>query len=224
MCGRFTLDLPPEKLAEIFGLAELPRIEPRYNIAPTQQVAAIRTLADNEHRKIAMLKWGFIPSWTKDPSLGHKLINARSESIHEKRAFRQAIRYHRCIIPTSGFFEWEEKEGKKTPLYIRLKDGSPMCFAGIWDHWKSPEGEVVESCSMLTTSSNKLIEPLHDRMPVILHPQEYALWLDRTITDPEKLKPLYQPYPADLMGMWPVSSLVNSSRNDSPACIEKVVS
>lgn len=223
MCGRFTLILPPEVLAEILGLAEVPRIEPRYNIAPSQQVPAIRTLADNEHREIAMLKWGLIPHWAKDTSLGHKMINARSESVHEKPAFRQPIRDHRCIIPSSGFFEWEEKGGKKYPLYVRLKDGSPMSFAGIWDHWKSPEGKIVESCSILTTSSNKLIEPLHDRMPVILHPHEYALWLDRAITDPEKLKSLYQPYPADLMEMWPVSTLVNSPRNDSPDCIKQVV-
>ena len=223
MCGCFTLTLPPELLAGIFGLAELPRIEPRYNIAPSQQVAAIRTLADNDHREFVMLKWGLIPSWAKDPSLGHKMINARSESVHEKPAFRQAIRYHRCIIPSSGFFEWEDEGGKKAPLHIRLKDGSPICFAGLWDQWKSPEGEVVESCSILTTSSNKLIEPLHGRMPVILHPQEFALWLDRTITDPEQLKPLYQPYPADLMKMWPVSPIVNSPRNDSPDCIKQVV-
>jgi putative SOS response-associated peptidase YedK len=218
MCGRFTFAISPELLAEIFGVTILGDFTPRYNIAPTQQVLTIRgTEAGN---RAAFMRWGLIPSWAKDLSIGSRMINARCESVQEKPAFRTAIRYRRCIVPANGFFEWEEEGGKKHPFYVRMKDGTIMGFAGIWDHWKNPEGESLETCSILTTASNRLIQPLHDRMPVILHPEEYNLWLDREVTNPESLKHLYQPYPADLMEMYPVSPLVNSPRNDSPACIE----
>jgi len=219
MCGRFTLDVSPELLAEIFGLTGIPVFPARYNITPTQKVLAIRSLADNIHRELVLLRWGLIPSWAKDASIGNRMINARSETVHERPAFRNAIKHHRCIVPASGFFEWMQEDKTKRPLYVRLKDGSPMCFAGIWEHWKSPEGEIIESCSILTTKSNKLIEPLHDRMPVILHREEFNLWLDRQTTDPEKLKHLYQPYPSDLMDMYPVTPLVNSPKNDMPELI-----
>lgn len=222
MCGRFTLQIPPELLAEIFGLTGIPVYPARYNIAPTQQVLAVRSVADNERRELVSLKWGLIPSWAKDQSIGNRMINARAETVQEKPAFRNAIKHHRCVIPASGFFEWLHEKNMAKPFYVRLKDSSPMCFAGIWEHWKSPDGEFIESCSILTTKSNTLIEPLHDRMPVILHPQEFSLWLDREITDPEKQKHLYQPYPATLMELYPVSSLVNSPRNDTPELIEPV--
>jgi putative SOS response-associated peptidase YedK len=218
MCGRFTFDISPELLAGIFGISiheDLPR---RYNIAPTQQVLTIRRTDAGDRANY--MRWGLIPSWAKAPSIGSRMINARSESVHEKPAFRQAIRYRRCIIPANGFFEWRQEGKTKAPLYVRLKNGSPMAFAGLWEHWESPEGEIIESCTILTTSSNKLIESLHERMPVILHPEEYDLWLDRETTDPGKLKHLYQPYPADLMEMYPVSPLVNSPRNDSPDLIK----
>ena len=223
MCGRFTLQISPELLAEIFGLAKIPVCPARFNIAPTQQVPVIRQTADGTNH-LDFLHWGLIPSWAKDKLIGNHMINARCETVAEKPAFRHAIRHRRCLIPSSGFFEWRHEGKKAFPLYIRLKNGSPMVFAGIWDHWKSPEGEKIESCSILTTTSNKLIEPLHERMPVILHPQEYDLWLDRDMTDPENLKPFYQPYPADLMEMWPVSPLMNSARNDSPDFIKPVFS
>jgi putative SOS response-associated peptidase YedK len=221
MCGRFTLHLPPEHLAEIFGLLEIPTFPARYNIAPTQQVAAIRSAADGR-RLLDFLIWGLIPSWAKDRSIGQKMINARAETVHEKPAFRHAIRYRRCLVPASGFYEWRQEEKGKVPLYVHLKDGSPMPFAGLWESWKTPEGEAVETCTILTTSSNKLIEPLHDRMPVILHPEEYQLWLDRETTDPNKLKSLFHPYPAGLMEIYPVSRLVNSPRNDTSDLIEPV--
>jgi putative SOS response-associated peptidase YedK len=219
MCGRFTLQIPPELLAEIFGLIDIPVYPARFNIAPTQKILAVRSVADNEHRELVPLKWGLIPSWANDPSVGSRMINARAETVHEKPTFRNAIRHHRCIIPASGFFEWLHEDKTRRPLYVRLKDGSPMCFAGIWERWKSPEGEIIESCCVLTTKSNKLIEPLHERMPVLLYPQEFSLWIDTEITDPEKLNHLYQPYPVDLMEMYPVSPLVNSPRNDSPELI-----
>jgi putative SOS response-associated peptidase YedK len=221
MCGRFTLHLPPDLLAEIFGLAEIPVFPSRYNIAPTQRIAVIRDNAAGR-RETDFLHWGLIPSWAKDKSVGNRMINARSETVAEKPAFRKAIRFRRCIVPASGFFEWRQTENRKLPFYLRLRDGSPMAFAGLWDAWKSPEGETVESCTILTTSSNELIEPLHDRMPVILHSEEYQLWLNREMTDPEKLIPLYRAFPADLMEMYPVSELVNSPRNDAPDLIEPI--
>jgi putative SOS response-associated peptidase YedK len=221
MCGRFTLHIPPEQLIEIFGLLEMPVIPSRFNIAPSQQVAVIRSIADG-HNRLDFLRWGLIPSWAKNPSIGSRMINAKCETVHEKPAFRHAIKFRRCVVVGSGFFEWLQEGKRKVPLYVRLKDGSPMCFAGIWEHWKSPEGELIESCSILTTTSNSLVAPLHDRMPVLLHRKSFPLWLDREITDPEKLKNLYQPYPSDLMEMYPVSPLVNSPRNDSPDLIEAV--
>jgi putative SOS response-associated peptidase YedK len=219
MCGRFTLQIPPELLAEIFGLSDIPVYPHRYNIAPTQQVAVVRNDTDH-HNRLDFLRWGLIPSWAKDPSIGSKLINARSETVHEKPAFRHSIKYRRCLIPASGFYEWRKEGNRKLPLYVRLKDNRPMVFAGLWESWKSPEGGIIESCTILTTSSNKLIESLHDRMPVILHSQEFNVWLDREATNPENLMKLYQPYPADLMEMYPVSLLVNSPRNDTPDLIK----
>jgi putative SOS response-associated peptidase YedK len=218
MCGRFTLQIPPEQLAEIFGLLDIPVFPARYNIAPSQNVAVIRQTADGQKR-LDFLHWGLIPSWAKDKSVGNHIINACSETVGEKPAFRYAIKYRRCLIPTSGFYEWLAEGKTKKPLYVRMKDASPMVFAGLWESWKSPDGEVIESCTILTTSSNKLIEPLHERMPVILHPQEYSLWLDRETTDPEKLKSLYKPYPAERMEMYPVSPQVNSPKIDSPDLI-----
>jgi putative SOS response-associated peptidase YedK len=221
MCGRFTLQIPPELLAEIFGLLEIPVFPARFNITPSQQVAVIRRTAEDRNR-LDFLHWGLIPSWAKDRSIGNRMINARSETVHEKPAFRHALRYGRCIIPASGFYEWRQEGERKSPLYVHLKDGSPLCFAGLWEHWKAPEGEVIESCTILTTAANTLIEALHDRMPVILRPEEYALWLDREITDPEQLQQLYKPYPADRMEMWPVAPSVNSPRIDSPELIKPV--
>jgi len=219
MCGRFTLQISPEQLAEIFGLIEIPVFPLRYNIAPSQKVAVIRQNGDGQNR-LDFLRWGLIPAWIEDMSIGYKMINARSETVHDKHSFRHAIRYRRCIIPAIGFYEWVEEEKVKKPLYIRMRDGSPMMFAGLWESWKSPQKDVVESCTILTTASNKLIAPLHDRMPVILHQQEYNAWLDRDSTEAEKLKRLYQPYPSELMELYPVSPLVNSTKNEGPDLIK----
>jgi len=215
MCGRFaSFDLPLELLSELFGIASSPPLPSRYNIAPTQMVLVIRQLPDGQNH-LELPRWGLIPSWAKDPSIGSKMINARAETITEKPAFRQAIKYRRCLVLASGFYEWK-KEGKaKQPWYIRLKDGAPMVFAGIWESWRSPEGEVIESCSILTTAANRLVAPLHDRMPVILSPDEFNGWLDRQITNPASLVHLFSSYPADLMETFPVSPLVNNMKNDS---------
>lgn len=218
MCGRFTLQIRPSQLADIFGLIEIPTFSSRYNIAPSQQIAVIRQNGDGQNR-LNFMRWGLIPPWADDMSIGFKMINARSETVDEKHSFRHAIRHRRCLIPASGFFEWVQEGKSKKPLYIRMKDDSLMVFAGLWESWKSPEKQVVESCTILTTNSNSLIAPLHERMPVILHSHEFNRWLDRETTDPEMLRSLYQSYPADLMNVSEVSSAVNSPRNDSPDMI-----
>jgi putative SOS response-associated peptidase YedK len=149
------------------------------------------------------------------------MINARSETVHEKPAFRQAIRSRRCIIPAHGYFEWSKTGSTKVPHYISLIDGSPLSFAGIWETWNSPAGETVESFSILTTQANRLMEQIHDRMPVILHQAEHQMWLDRTVNDPLELQRLYQPYPSELLQEWTVTNLVNSPRNDGPELLTK---
>jgi putative SOS response-associated peptidase YedK len=161
-----------------------------------------------------------VPSWAKDISIGSRMINARSESLPDKPAFRKAVRFRRCIVPASGFFEWKPEGSHKVPYYIRLSNGTPMGLAGVWEAWKTPEGSFLETFTILTTLANPLISPIHDRMPVILHPDAYGLWLDKDANNPEQLQSLYPPYPADLMTLYPVSTLVNSPRNDNPACIE----
>jgi putative SOS response-associated peptidase YedK len=215
MCGRFTTEISSELLADLFGLAGMTGLSSRYNVAPTQLVPVIRRLADGRNR-LDQLFWGLIPSWAKDRSLGSKMINARSETVTEKPAFRQAVRFRRCLVLASGFYEWKQQGKEKSPLYIRLKDNGTMVFAGLWEIWKSAEGEVVESCCILTTASNRLIEPLHQRMPVILPRDQFGVWLDRALSDPACLTHLFQPYPSELMEMWPVSRMVNSSRGESP--------
>ena len=214
MCGRFTIDIPPALLAELFGLVDPPDLPPRFNIAPTQQIPVIRQYADGENH-LDSLRWGIPLSSTGEKPASKPIINARSETVSEKPMFRQAIRYRRCIIPSSGFYEWKQDGKTKQPWYIRMKDGAPMMFAGLWNPWKSPEGAMVECCAILTTASNSLIEPSHARMPVILHPDDYRMWLYRQPTDMAVLGHVFKPYPAELMEMWQVSPLVNSVKNDS---------
>lgn len=223
MCGRFTLQIPAEMLFEIFGIKEPQSfpIEPRYNIAPTQQIPVVRQYADYQSR-LDSLRWGLIPTWTKDAPSGPPLINARSETVAEKPSFRQAIKYRRCLIPASGFYEWKREGEKKTPMYIRLKNGAPMVFAGVWESWKGADGKTTDSCSILTTAANDLMEPIHDRMPVILHPDNWEQWLDRDMRDPEKLKPLYQLFPVGEMEMYQVSPMVNSVKNGGPELISPI--
>lgn len=220
MCGRFVADIPSDELRKIFRLIETPQQEARYNVAPTQQVAVVRN--EGDHNRLDFLKWGFVPSWAKDLKSGSHQINARSETVTEKPAFRQAIKYRRCIVPTSGFYEWEHSGDKKQPWFIQLADRSPMCLAGIWETWKAPDGSELETFAILTTESNKLVAPLHDRMPVILHPDTFTFWLSHNMHDPEQLQPLYQPFSAAEMTAHKVPDLVNNRRFDSPACIAKV--
>ena len=219
MCGRYTLSAPAGDLAQLFGVSEedLP-LQPRYNVAPTQEVAAV--LADGGGRRLEMLRWGLIPSWAKDPGIGARMINARAETVPEKPSFRKAFKERRCLIPADGFYEWQKTNGGKQPFYIRMQDGSPFAFAGLWETWNGDEGEL-RTCTIITTAPNELTGEIHNRMPVILDPEDHDLWLDPDFDQKDPLAELLRPYPADLMEAYPVSRLVNSPRNDDERCIER---
>jgi putative SOS response-associated peptidase YedK len=218
MCGRYTLKTPAEALAQQFDLAETPDLTPRYNIAPTQQVAVVR--ADQAGRSCELMSWGLIPSWAKDPAIGGKLINARSETAAEKPSFRSAMRQRRCLVLADGFYEWQASAGKgKQPFYFTLADEQPFAMAGLWEAWSAPDGSTRHTCTILTTSANELLTPIHDRMPVILPPEAYARWLDPGMRHAEALYDLLGPFPADAMRARPVSTLVNRVANNGPELI-----
>jgi putative SOS response-associated peptidase YedK len=220
MCGRYTLRTPVETLAEEFGISDpLPEIPTRYNIAPTQEVAAV--LEENEERKLEMLRWGLIPSWAGDPAVGNRMINARSETATERPSFRTAFRKRRCLILADGFYEWQKTNGGKQPYYIRMEDGSPFAFAGLWESWDK-YGEEIRSCTILTTDANEMVGEVHHRMPVILPPETYDLWLDPDMREAEPLLDLLRPYPDDVMEAYSVSRFVNSPSNDDERCVEPV--
>ncbi|KOP22970.1 hypothetical protein AMR41_29260 [Hapalosiphon sp. MRB220] len=219
MCGRFTLSAFPEVLSQIFEVEKIPDFKPQYNIAPTQMVLVVLYNSENHKREIQQLRWGLIPSWAKDQSMGAKLINARAETVAEKPAFRRAFKYQRCLLVADGFYEWRKQEGKKQPYYFRLLSEKPFAFAGLWEEWQSPEQEQIKSCTILTTQANELVEQVHDRMPVILQQETYDLWLDPQVHDRELLQPLLHPYPSETMTSYPVTTLVNSPKNNSPECI-----
>lgn len=219
MCGRYELHTHPAAIALAFGLAHPPDLRPRYNIAPMQQVPIVRLNAAGE-REIAQVRWGLVPRWAKDPSIGAKMINARGETAATKPSFRTAFRRHRCLVPADGFYEWQlRREGPKQPMRIGMKDGGVFAFAGLFERWLSPEGEKLDTCTMLTTEANALLRPVHDRMPVIVPPEAYARWLDPALPDPEAL---IAPYADAAMTYWPVSTRVNSVKNDDPKCIEPI--
>ncbi len=223
MCGRFTLYAKGEILAEEFGVPPVPAATPRYNIAPSQDVAAVRAGPAGGGREIARLRWGLVPLWAKDRAIGNRLINARSETAREKPSFRNAFRRRRCLIPASGFYEWQRRERGKQPFYVRMRDGRVFAFAGLWDRWEDPEGGVVESCAILTTDANAVLAPIHDRMPVILGRADYERWLDPSLGpsagDADLLGRLLVPFPPDAMVAWPVSPRVNSPATDDEGCV-----
>jgi putative SOS response-associated peptidase YedK len=220
MCGRFTLTIDPADLKEAFPWLSIhDDLIPHYNIAPTQPVAVVPNTGEN---KLDYFIWGLIPSWSRDPSIGSRLINARAETLAEKPAFRVAFRRRRCLILADGFYEWQSITGSKskTPIYIQLKSKQPFAFAGLWDIWTHPDGSEIRSCTIITTQPNELIEKIHNRMPVILPPQSYTQWLDISENRPEPLSKLLLPYPAEAMTSYQVSKSVNSPQNDTPECIQ----
>ncbi len=197
-------------------MSDIPLFEPRYNIAPTQSVAAIR-LRDGR-RQLSFLHWGLIPSWANDASIGNRLINARADAVADKPSFRSAFKKSRCLVVADGFYEWKKAGKAKRPFYIRLKDEQPFAFAGLAEHWHRGD-QVIESCTIITTEPNELMADIHDRMPVILSPKEYDLWLDPEFEGKEKLLSMLRSYPADEMMAYPVSTVVNSPRNEKAECV-----
>lgn len=218
MCGRFSLTTPTEGLRALFGFDELPNLPPRYNIAPTQDVAAVRLAGTDPRPTFTLFRWGLIPAWAKDPSIGSRMINARAETVAEKPAFRNAFRRRRCLIPADGFYEWEKRaDGGKQPWRITLEGGVPFAFAGLWEHWSGADGSEVESCTIVTTEAAAGIAGIHERMPVILDPGEFAAWLGGT---PAEAQSLLHPYQGALAA-YPVSARVNSVRNDDASLLEQ---
>jgi len=219
MCGRFNYRITPAQLQEAFETLRIPDADwqPRYNVAPTQPVVAIRHADDG--REAVLLRWGLIPHWAKEP--GRPLnINARAETIATKPMFRDPFSRRRCLIPASGFYEWQQTGPKtKQPYHIGLKAGRPFAFAGLWDRWSKGD-EPIESCTIITTDANDLLQPLHDRMPVFLHERDYDVWLDPHNADKDELQSLLVPFPSEEMDCYPISSTVNSYKNDTPKCIE----
>jgi putative SOS response-associated peptidase YedK len=220
MCGRFVLMTPGSSLAAHFRLAEKPSLEARYNIAPTQTVAVVEAREPGAHRELKMVKWGLVPFWAKDPGIGARLINARSETIAEKPAFRTPFKNRRCLVPADGFYEWKKTASSKQPHFVGLANRQVFAFAGLRDRWESADGEVIESCTILTTDANTLLLPIHDRMPVILHSEDYDLWLDPGAKQSELLKSLLKPFPPEEMVVYPVGGKVNKSTYEGPDCIE----
>lgn len=221
MCGRFTLTVDADSIQTHFPwLEHIPhQIAPRYNIAPTQPIAVV---PNDGRNAVDHFVWGLIPFWAKDPSIGNRMINARSETLAEKNSFKNAYRRRRCLVLADGFFEWANIAGQKAkqPFYFRMEDGAPFAFAGLWEEWNSPEGSQLKSATIITTEPNALVKQVHARMPAILHPADFQLWLSMEEHPPAALQHLLAPYPAEEMVAFPVSTTVNSPFNDLPENIQ----
>ncbi len=216
MCGRFTLTLPPEKLQEVFQVAQVLPFKPRFNIAPTQPSLVVRVREGR--RETALLRWGLVPSWARDPSIGSRLINARAETAREKPAFAAAFRERRCLVPADGFYEWRKGPGGSRPYLVRFRDGRPFAFAGLWERWEK-EGPPLETFTILTTRPNQVVAPIHDRMPVVLDPARFEEWLDPDLSDPSRLEAVLVPPPPEEMEAFPVTPKVNRPDFDDPSCL-----
>jgi putative SOS response-associated peptidase YedK len=227
MCGRFTLALfkknAQQGFAQTFRLSDVPDLSSRYNIAPSQDIAVV-VEDSGRSRQLEWMQWGLIPSWAKDPTIGNKLINARGETVSEKPSFRAAFKRRRCLIPADGFYEWQRTEGKKQPYYFYLAENQPFAFAGLWEHWQDANGSEIHTCTIITTTANDLMEPIHDRMPVILEPEDYDQWLDLELQDPGQLQSLLRPYLLSNLRCHAVSPKVNRPQSDDPECIEPMSS
>ena len=224
MCGRFTEHQDPETLALRFAVDEIDfDAAPRYNIAPHQTIPVVYT--PQTARVLAGFRWGLVPSWAKDPAIGQKMINARSETVTEKPSFRTALVRRRCLIPADGFYEWlKHEDGSKHPVHFRLLSGEPFAFAGLWEEWRDPQSESpLRTCTILTTSANETVGRVHDRMPVILPPDAERLWLDAAVRDTDMLRALLTPYPDALMESFAVSRRVNSSASEGADLLAPLV-
>jgi len=235
MCGRYTFITTRAKGKRVFGCSPQADLFPRYNIAPSQPVPVIRAASGT--RVLQLMRWGLVPSWAKDVSIGQRMINARSETAAEKPAFRHAMMRRRCLVPADGFYEWRKlgpttrgprggtRQPPKQPHYIQMADEQPFAMAGLFEHWQDGHGNELESCTILTTAANEMMATLHDRMPVILPAERYDAWLDPAADTPDdvaRLAPLLAPFPAELMMHRPVSKHVNNPKHDDPRCIEPI--
>ncbi len=223
MCGRFALYADSETLARHFQCPLPFAVAPRYNVAPGQPILALKYNRDTRQHEWTHFQWGLVPAWASDPSIGNRMINARSETVAEKPAFRNALRYRRCIVPVNGFFEWKKEGRTKQPYFVRYQDHRPMGLAGLWEHWQGVDGTELLTCTIITTDANELIHPLHDRMAVILPPEAYSAWLDPETPVPELL-PLLKPTLPEGMIAYPVSPRVSSVMNDDPSLVEPLSS
>ncbi len=219
MCGRYSITTAPEALRRLFQApGALPNLPARYNLAPTQDAPVVRQREGE--RELVMLRWGLVPPWSQGPDSGYSMINARAETVATKPAFRASFRSRRCLVPADGFYEWRKLDGGKQPYRITLKDGAPFAFAGLWEHWTSPEGDVIQSFTIVVTDANELLRPIHDRMPVILDPADYALWLGEGQEAGIGIRSLLKPFPAEAMVAYPVSRRVSNPQNDDAQCVE----
>lgn len=217
MCGRYTVTSSPRALRDLFRYLEQPDFPARYNIAPSQPVAIVRL--HEGKRQFALVRWGLIPAWVKDPRTVSLMFNARGESVFDKPAFRNAMKRRRCLVPADGFYEWQKQGGGKQPFFIRARSGGPLAFAGLWETWTGPNGEEIDTAAIVTTAANETLKPLHDRMPVIVPPAAFDLWL---AGEAERAASLIAPAPDDLLEAWPVSPAVNNAANDGPGLIAPV--
>jgi len=217
MCGRYAITTAPEAIRALFGYLEQPNFPARYNVAPTQPVPIVRMVEGK--RQLALVRWGLIPAWVKDPRVFSLLIHARGESVFDKPAFRNAMKYRRCLFPADGFYEWKRDGERKRPYFVRLKSGEPMAFAGLWESWMGPNGEEMETAAIVTTTASHSIAHIHDRMPVIVPNEAFGFWLDPKV-DAEMATAVIQPAKDALIASYEVSSAVNRTANDAPMLIE----
>jgi putative SOS response-associated peptidase YedK len=217
MCGRYSITTAPEAIRRLFGYLEQPNFPPRYNVAPTQPIPVVRLFEDK--RQYVLMRWGLIPAWVKDPRGFSLLINARGESVLDKPAFRNAMKRRRCLIPADGFFEWKNEGKLRRPFYVRPKQDGPVAFAGLWETWTGPNGEEMDTAAIVTTRANRLLSPLHDRMPAIVPPEAFESWLNCDRVDAVTAAALIAPAAENLLEMYEVSSAVNKAANDTPGLI-----
>jgi putative SOS response-associated peptidase YedK len=220
MCGRYEVHTPVEDLARIFDAQaddEVKAFAARYNVAPSLRIPVVRETKSG--RALEAMTWGLVPSWAKEGG-GPKPINARAETVFDKPMFRNAIRRRRCLVPADGFYEWQQRDGRKQPYHIGMVDGAPFAIAAIWEYWARPDVAPLVSCALIVTQANDLMAPIHDRMPVIIAPEDYAAWLDPAVDDPMAIGTMLAPFPAELMRAYPVSTRVNNVKNDGPDLVK----
>lgn len=225
MCGRFALYHDSATLSQHLPVDAIETdLQPRYNIAPTQGVAAVLSLPERPGPALDVLQWGLVPFWAKDARIGNRMINARAETAAEKPAYRAAFKRRRCLVPASGYYEWKQQPHGKTPHYFSLLDGRPFAMAGLWEEWNSPDGELLHTCTLLTVEASRQVAPFHHRMPVILTPAAQQSWLEADPEDRAGLESLLQPYEGGDLRIYPVSPQMNAAQWDDPSCIEPVMS